>query len=141
MPFVIPTVAMFRAKFPTFPSVEDDRLEQAFDDAASEIDANVWSEGDYQPGVLYLAAHLLIVDGVIAAGEAEVSSPEITDKIASAQSIKVGDTQITFSSGGSAGITASSSGGASNTSATVYGQRYEVLRRRNVPSTHFFLRA
>lgn len=62
MAYVRPTPADFRAKFPVLASLPDATIQLALTEAAGRVDTS-WSEADYAPAQLYLAAHILTRDG------------------------------------------------------------------------------
>jgi len=124
MAYVVPTLEIFRARFPIFADKEDAVIQMIIAEAASRI-GETWIEADYQPAILYLSAHMLATDNS-GAGEA----------------VNVGD--------GANGVTAESFGGmsitygkASSSSSseleaeygrTSYGRRFLGLLRANFPA-------
>lgn len=62
MAHVPPSVADFKAKFPGLASVPDATVQLALDETAARVD-ETWREADYAPARLYLAAHILTLDG------------------------------------------------------------------------------
>jgi hypothetical protein len=124
MPYVDPDLAMFRARFPVFADSPDAQITLILAEAVSKVD-QTWREADYQPAILYLAAHLLATD-----------DSQVDDLVV------VGDT-------GSANIASESFGGMSVSyaknsatslnafvnefSTTVYGKRFLTLVRANFP--------
>ncbi|KRE07451.1 hypothetical protein ASE63_22390 [Bosea sp. Root381] len=127
MPYVIPTLSQFRTKFPTFAGVGDDTINAAIQEASASVDRS-WIEADYQPAILYLAAHILTVDGALYGDIGSIGGVIGAGLVSEA---KVGDVQVKLgSAGGGAGGGGSSSGYAS----TPYGRRYMELLRRNQPA-------
>lgn len=61
MPYVVPTVAQFRTRFPIFDDSSDGLIQMLLDEASHSVDTG-WEEKDYQPAIMYLAAHLLATD-------------------------------------------------------------------------------
>jgi len=139
MAYVVPTAAELKAKLPRFAAVSDSRVTSAIDEAVDEIPLT-WRESDYKPGVIYLAAHIMVIDGVLDdIGGTSVTVGGTTYETAGALSgVKVGDVDVRFgTSGGGAGGGISRTGYAS----TVYGQRYLELLQRNTPHTFALVRA
>lgn len=129
MPYDMPTVDQFRVKFPTFSGVGDPTMQAAIDEALASIDQS-WIEADFQPAILYLAAHIMAADGVLFDG---LGLEAVGGVIAAGQvsEAKVGDAMVKLSgAGGGSGGGGSASGYAS----TPYGQRYLSLLRRNQPA-------
>lgn len=62
MPYTTPTPAEFKTRFPAFADTDDERIAIFIADAERKID-NTWRVQDYQPAILYLAAHLLTLSG------------------------------------------------------------------------------
>ena len=125
MPYTVPTRAQFLARFPVFAESPEAQIDALLLEASNSVDST-WTEPDYQPAIMYLAAHLLATDN---SGE---------------------DEQIEIGSAGSGGgqLTSESYGGMSASYAaptfaqgslssddeygtTVYGRRYLALLQRN----------
>jgi hypothetical protein len=155
LPYTVPTAASFKIRFPRFTGLSDSRVDLALADAAAEVPLT-WIETDYQPGIWYLAAHLLMIDDALytppVEGGEEGGSPSggsvtLEEKLAQATGISVGDVRVNFSSSGSSStVTRTSSGhgvvsGAEGLTATIYGQRFLELEARNMVRSHAFLRA
>lgn len=115
MPYIIPTAAEFKARYPAFNEVSDSLIDLVIIDAARNVDTT-WCEADYQPAILALTAHLLVEDGVT--GRDINFAGAIT-------SSKLGDAQDTYS-----GLTASQMVGEFNS--TTYGRKFMQLRAVNV---------
>ena len=62
MPYSPVTVAMFKTRFPIFVDRSTPQLELILAEASARVDQS-WKESDYQPAIMYLAAHLLVTDG------------------------------------------------------------------------------
>jgi hypothetical protein len=129
MPYTLPTAAQFKAKFPTFAAVGDPTITLAIQEAGASVDLS-WVEADYQPAILYLAAHIMTIDGVLMDG---LQLGSVGGVIAAGQisEAKIGDAQVKLagSAGGSGGA-----GGATGLRSTGYGLRYLELLRRNQPA-------
>ncbi|MGO4672980.1 DUF4054 domain-containing protein [Bosea sp. 2YAB26] len=128
MPYTTPTLEQFRTKFPTFSGVADSTINAAIEEALSSVDSS-WIEADYQPAILYLAAHILTVDGaLIAASDLGGAGGIVGAGLVS--DMKVGDVSVKMAGAASGGGSGSSSGYAT----TPYGSRYRDLLRRNHPA-------
>lgn len=123
MPYTKPTVDQFRVKFPTFSGVRNPTVQAAIDEASASVDQS-WIEADYQPAILYLAAHIMTLDGVLFDGMGAAGGMIAAGQVSEA---KVGDAQVKL---GAAGGGSSGSGIAS----TPYGLRYRDLLKRNQPA-------
>ncbi|HEV7258940.1 MAG TPA: DUF4054 domain-containing protein [Bosea sp. (in: a-proteobacteria)] len=129
MPYTLPTLEQFRTKFPTFAGVAGPTITAAIQEASASVGTS-WIEADYQPAILYMAAHLMTLDGALfealGAGAAGglMGAGLVTET-------KVGDAQVKLGgNSGSSGGSASSSG----LSSTPYGLRYRDLLKRNQPA-------
>lgn len=129
MPYTTPTAAQFKAKFPTFASVGDPTIDLAIQEASASVDLT-WIEADYQPAILYLAAHIMTIDGVVIAGS-DLGSAGGVINAGLVSEMKVGDVQVNLAgaAGGSGGA-----GAATGLRSTGYGMRYLELLRRNHPA-------
>lgn len=127
MPYTPPTAAEFKAKFPTFAAVASATIDSAVGEASASVDTS-WIEADYQPAIMYLAAHIMTIDGVVIGsaglgdGAGIINAGLVTD-------MKVGDVMVKLA--GSAGEGGS---GASGYRSTPYGRRFLELLRRNQPA-------
>lgn len=128
MPYTLPTAATFKAKFPTFAAVGDPTITLAIQEAGASVD-QTWIEADYQPAIMYLAAHIMTIDGVVIAGS-DLGSASGVINAGLVSEMKVGDVQVKLS--GSAG--GSGGAGAAGLRSTGYGLRYLELLRRNQPA-------
>lgn len=121
MPYVVPTVEEFQARFPEI-EVGSDQLELLqflLEERATRQVDETWLEDDYQEGILLLTAHMFTtnraVSGASAGGET-VSSESI------------GPISVSYGAGGSASLSAAKLG------TTVYGEEFRALRAQNVPA-------
>lgn len=129
MPYTTPTLEQFRTKFPTFSGVADATINAASDEARSSVDTT-WIEADYQPAILYLAAHILTIDGaLIAASDLGGAGGIVGAGLVS--DMKVGDVSVKMAGSASGG---GGSGFSSGYATTPYGRRYLELLRRNHPA-------
>lgn len=128
MTYVEPTATSFKARFPGFSSVSDAIVSAVLSEAIPQV-GETWIERDRVPAILYLTAHMLIMEGQPAASAAEAIKTVTRGPV---KRVKVGDVETEFTggatgSGGGSGITA-------NLSASEYGRRYLELLRRNFPA-------
>lgn len=127
MPYTLPTLEQFRTKFPTFAGVADATITAAIQEASASVDQS-WIEADYQPAILYLAAHILTVDGALYRDLGSIGGIIGAGLVSEA---KVGDAQVKLAGSASGG---SGSGNGSGLASTPYGLRYRDLLRRNQPA-------
>lgn len=118
MPYTVPTIADFKARFPAFANTDDAVIGTALTEASSRVDTN-WLEADYQPAILYLAAHNLTLDGHGTGAEAQVAQQGMMGF----QSISSGGLSLTRAAGADAS--------AGSYKSTSYGSRFWQIQRRN----------
>lgn len=128
MPYTLPTAVEFKAKFPTFAAVGESTITLAIAEASASVDRS-WVEADYQPAILYLAAHIMTMDGVVLAGS-ELGSAAGVITAGLISEMKVGDVQVKLA-GAAGGSSGGASGSGAGLSSTGYGRRYLELLRRN----------
>jgi len=128
MPYVVPTAFQLKDKFPVFEAVADTRVSMALDEAFAEVPVT-WPLFDYEAGILYLAAHLLVVDGVpTSAGTSTgLSAATLEERAAAVSEVNVGDVRVKFGGSTSAATSAARTG----YNSTAYGRRYAEIRLRN----------
>lgn len=63
MPYTTPTATQLKARYPKFASVADATVDAVIADALRSVD-NTWVEGDYQPAIMALAAHMMVLEGL-----------------------------------------------------------------------------
>lgn len=114
MPYTVPTASDLKARYPAFAEVSSPLIELVIADAARNVDQS-WIEGDYQPAIMALSAHMLIEEG--ATGRSTEAAGAIT-------SSKLGDAQDSY-----AGLTSAQSAG--EYSSTSYGRKFMQLRAQN----------
>lgn len=127
MPYTKPTVDQFRTKFPTFSGVGNPTIQAAIDEASASVDQS-WIEADFQPAILYLAAHIMASDGVLFDGLGAAGGMIAAGQVSEA---KVGDAMVKL---GGAGPGSGGGGSVSGYPSTPYGKRYLELLRRNQPA-------
>lgn len=116
MPYTLPTVADFRARFPSLATVPDARVEYWLANHDPVTDS--WFEADYQPAILELTAHNIVTND-------EVPATGDTGSLAGVTSFRSASYAVQFSE--RAANTALDGGYGS----TKYGQRFKVHLRRN----------
>lgn len=128
MAYDLPTPAELKTKLPAFASVPDPTVQDAIDEAKASVDTS-WIEADYKPAIIYLAAHIMTLNGVLYGADQFGAGAGII-AAGLVQKMKVGDVDVTLSTG------AGSTGGAaaSGLASTPYGLRYRDLLRRNQPA-------
>lgn len=120
MAYVRPTPADLKTKLPKFEPVGDPIVQLALDEAARSVD-ETWTEGDFANAQIYLAAHILTMDGHGGGAEAEV----FANGMGSFKSMSSGSLSL------SRGDKATGDGDAGLYGATSYGQRFWELAMRN----------
>jgi Protein of unknown function (DUF4054) len=149
MPYTVPTVAEFETKFPAIVATPE-AIQMWLDTAAMMVD-NTWYINDYQPAILFLAAHYLTTALALEAAAAlgggaggGGGSTGSTDTASAGpvylSSVSIEGRTVSFRQGGTSSSTrASQAAGAGITSQTdaalrrsLYGQIFIELRRRNV---------
>ena len=135
MPYVVPTVSLFKMRFPEFTIVCDELVEFNLNDAINEV-GDCWDEDDRALAQLMLAAHYLAVQGEpnrsssLSNGET-AANPQATE----ISSVKIGDISVNYGSRSSSAPSSLGYGaGAIDYFRTPYGQRYYKLLGRNVTS-------
>lgn len=128
MTYVAPTAASFKARFPGFTSVSDATVDAVLAEAILQVGES-WLERDRVPAVLYLTAHMLIMEGQPAASASEAMKNVTRGAV---KRVKVGDVETEFAGG--SGSSSGGSGIVASLSATEYGRRYLELLRRNFPA-------
>lgn len=118
----LPTPTEFKVRHPRFNALSDSAVTLYITEAAASVAAS-WSEADYKPAIMYLAAHMMVMEGALSpTGVAMGVGNQI-------KKVKAGDVETEFSTDAKpAGI----SGKLWATyGATFYGQRYLDLAARN----------
>lgn len=120
MPYIDPTAANLKSRFPAFAAVADSVVSQTITEAKRFVD-ETWNEDDYQIAIMLGAAHIMTLDGLGTGAQSQVYA----QGMAGYQSIRSGALSL------SRGSSSSSSGSASNWSATTYGQRFLAYLKMN----------
>lgn len=126
MPYAPPDATELKARFPEFTAVSDTLVDLILAEAQAQV-GETWYERDRKPATLYLAAHMLAMEGEpsrSAGGTGGGTSGPVRRR-------KVGDVETEF-----AGFGSSSGGGssASDYGLTAYGRLYFDLLRKNFPA-------
>jgi hypothetical protein len=123
MPYVAPTPAQFKARFPEFEAVADAVIAFALEEAGISVDDS-WIERDYVIAIYYLTAHILASSGKLSgdAAGAAVQGPVTSESL--------GDASVSYADKSKV---VGAEGLAAELASTTYGQRYLGLRRRNFP--------
>lgn len=61
----LPTAEEFKARHPRFSAVGDPTVTLYLTEAGRTVDEDCWRAEDYQDGIMYLAAHLMIEEGAV----------------------------------------------------------------------------
>ena len=118
MAYVVPTAADLKLRYPAFTAVDDAVVTYWITDAQRSVDES-WSETDYGPALLALAAHNLSLAGLGADSATLAALP------AGVTRVKSGSFEAAFTD---AAANARATG---SFDATRYGQEYLVMLRRN----------
>ena len=121
MPYDAPTLEQFRNRFDEFCEVGDDLVDAILVEAGRSVSTR-WVERDYQPAIMLLAAHLLLVEGHLDRAMGRRASVTTTGPISSKQ---VGDVRVTYSGLGAVATDPNGYG------STQYGKRFLALMRSN----------
>lgn len=119
----IPSAATFKARHPRFAAVADGTVDLYLAEAGNEVRETCWDAADYPVGVMYLAAHMMVMEGALAPTKTALGVGNQIKKV------KAGDVETEFSTDApNSGI-----GGQlwATYGQTEYGRRYLALARRN----------
>lgn len=122
MSYTVPSAATFKARHPRFAAVSDGTVDIYLAEAGDHVGA-AWSDADGPVGIMYLAAHMMVMEGALSpTGVAMGVGNQI-------KKVKAGEVETEFSTDAKpAGI----SGKLWATyGSTFYGQRYLDLAARN----------
>ncbi len=117
MAYVAPTASDLKARYPAFADVADALVSATLVDAGRHVDDS-WTEGDYAPAIMALAAHMLATEGSVS-GVVAPAHGNLVSK-------SMGDASETY---------AQPSGGdlfQSDYATTPYGRKFLMLQRVNV---------
>lgn len=65
MSYAVPSAATFKARHSRFASVSDGTVDLYLADAGNHI-GTAWADGDGPRGIMFLAAHMMIMEGALA---------------------------------------------------------------------------
>lgn len=119
MAYVVPTSSDLKARYPAFAAVDDGTITYWITDAQRFVDES-WSEGDYGPAMLSLAAHNMTLSGLGADAAAALAAIP-----AGVSRFKSGTLEVALTD---AAANARMTG---DFTASKYGQEYQLLLRRN----------
>lgn len=117
---ILPTYDDFVTRFPEFENVEEDAVNFALADGADHV-GSFWYDDDWHLGILLYAAHVLAVAPANQFSEATASGDTPL------KGITIGPIRLDYATPTN---TASVS---TELASTMYGKRFEELRRRNSP--------
>jgi hypothetical protein len=126
MPYVQPTAASFKARYPEFTPVSDALIDLVLLEAIDQV-GDTWLERDRARAQVLLTAHKLTLEG-------EPGRSETGQGAAGTGFIKrdkVGDVETEFATPAAASGSSSSYGGYGG---TIYGQEFWMLLKMNFPS-------
>jgi hypothetical protein len=125
MAYVAPTPGTFKARFPEFSAVSNDLVTLVLNEAFDHV-GDTWLERDRARAQMLLAAHTLTMEGE----PTRTNTGAGVGLSGAVKRRKVGDVETEFAGvGGGAGGSAGS-----GYSATVYGQQFLALMRKNFPA-------
>lgn len=118
--YIDPTPTDVKADFPAFAGVDDLAIQRRIDRTASWVDQS-WLVSDYNYAKSLLTAHYLTVDGFGSSSDAEIAAY----RSAGVARLKSGTLDVSFTTDEYRGVSAS------EFDASVYGQRFAALLRKN----------
>ena len=120
MPYTVPTASEFKARHAKFDAVADGVVDALLAEASRTVTED-WHEDDYQDGAMYLAAHLIISEGLADA------APSVANTSGALVKLKADETEATFDTPGKrmSGNLAAVYG------STFYGRRFLEIAQRN----------
>lgn len=122
MSYTVPSASTFKARHPRFASVLDGTVDLYLAEAASHV-GTAWTDADGPAGIMYLAAHLMTMEGAIAPTKIAMGVGNQIKKV------KAGDVETEFSTDAKSSAIGGKAWATYGT--TVYGQRYLDLAARN----------
>lgn len=132
MPYVVPTTAELKLRFPIFQAVAEPILQGAIDEGSNRVD-RTWREVDYQSAIMLFAAHTLTMDGQGTGREAKFAA--LAE--AGISSIKISSLAISLRKAGAEGVTSTGSFRSApfgTLRSTSFGKRFLDLMRLNHPA-------
>lgn len=127
MAYAIPTLDEFFARFPVFEEATPEQVQALINEAAGKVD-ETWLEKDYKPAILYLTAHLLVLDAS-QEGDTPAIGPSGAGQVIASESISGMSVSYFNNQSGSSRFGQTSK--ASEYEMTEYGRRFLSLLRLN----------
>lgn len=126
MSYVAPTTAELKARFPEFVDIDNAIVTANIVEANRWVDES-WFENDYQPAIMFLAAHYMIAAGLLFDSDAGggASGP--------IKSESLGDASISYADR----FSGSSGSDEIELMTTSHGARFVAIRRANHPAILF----
>ncbi len=122
MAYTVPTAATFKARHPRFASVTDGTVDLYLAEAGNQVGTE-WADTDGPAGIMYLAAHMMIMEGALAPTKVSLGVGNQIKKV------KAGEVETEFATDakpdGISGKLWATYG------RTIYGQRYLDLASRH----------
>lgn len=122
MTYAVPSAATFKTRHPRFAAVSDGTVDLYLADASRTVGAT-WADADGPHGIMYLAAHLMVMEGALAPTKTALGVGNQISRV------KAGEVETEFSTDakpdGISGKLWATYG------RTFYGQRYLDLAARN----------
>lgn len=153
--WTLPDAELFHTRFPQFAAVDATHITFLIDEMSDHVGGleapERWRDQDYQPAIMYLVAHVLVMEGEparsIAAGAGAGGSPTGAGAIPSGpiQKVEVGDVKTWFDTkqSGTGSLDGGSFAGMGedrlNFSMTHYGRMYMRLREKNFGGPRVFV--
>lgn len=114
MSYTVPTAATFKARHPRFAALADGAVDLYLAEASATVGTK-WEDADGPAGIMYLAAHLMTLEGALAPTKL---APGVGNQV---KKVKAGDVEAEFAVNGTE----------TGYDATIYGKRYAELAARN----------
>ena len=118
MPYTVPTNNEFICRHPRFSEIDEGTITAVILDAALSVDTT-WFESDFQPAIMHLTAHYLVMEGHL--GDAINTAGLITSE-------KLGDASVNY------GNAVSEIKSVADYGSTAYGRRFQDLLKKNNPA-------
>jgi hypothetical protein len=118
MPYTVPDSSEFICRHPRFSEINRETITAVITDAARNVDTT-WFEDDFQPAIMYLTAHYLVMEGHL--GDAVNTAGLITSE-------KLGDASVSY------GNAVAETKSVADYGSTSYGRRFQDLLGKNHPA-------
>lgn len=133
MPLPTVTAGDFKARYPSFDSVDDGVVDAFLEEARGAVD-DTWILADQKPALMAYAAHLMTLEGVGSEQQSIDLGGGSVDVTGALESVQVGDVRVKFGSDEGSTSSSSSGGATGELRRTAYGRRYYELLRRSNPA-------